>query len=187
MSARWITALFLAFGTLWIWVSDRVIESLSSDVTVLSQLQSRKGMAFVTLSAGLIYLLTRRAELRRAALERKTREQRDHLAHVLNVSPAVIYALNRPTGGKHPWALDLVGDNILGVTGYSPEVWRSDAGLWLRSIHPDDRPRVLEAQAMVEHLGTVQHEYRFLCADQSYRWINDKLVFQKGKEATRTA
>lgn len=180
MSARRITLLFLLFGVTWILTSDRMIGVLTQDAQVLSQIQSGKGIAFVCLSAMLIYGLVRRAELRRAELERRTRTQRDHLARILDVSPAVIYALHRPAGSEEPWKLDFMGRQMKAITGYPPQAWRDATAFWFEHVHPEDRAAVVEAEARLVREGQVQHLYRFLAADGRYRWISDKAMFQPG-------
>lgn len=180
MSAVRITTLFLIFGITWILTSDRAIDALTRDPGVLSTLQSGKGIVFVCLSAGLIYLLVRGAERHSAALERRTREQRDHLAQILDVSPAVIYVMQRPAGSDAAWRLELMGGNIASVSGYPVEDWRASPSFWIDHLHPDDRAEALRAQARLLQDGHLQHEYRFRCADGRYCWINDKLLLQPG-------
>lgn len=51
---------FAAFGLLWILLSDRLLETISHDVATLSALAQGKGIAFVLLTSGLIYLIAAR-------------------------------------------------------------------------------------------------------------------------------
>ena len=51
---------FATFGMLWILLSDRLLAAISHDVATLSALAQGKGIAFVLLTSGLIYLIAAR-------------------------------------------------------------------------------------------------------------------------------
>jgi diguanylate cyclase (GGDEF)-like protein/PAS domain S-box-containing protein len=51
---------FAAFGMLWILLSDRLLQAISGDLATLSVLGQGKGIAFVLLTSGLIYLVAAR-------------------------------------------------------------------------------------------------------------------------------
>lgn len=102
-------------------------------------------------------------------------QQRDHLADILNVNPAVLYSL-RPAAPSGALAIDFVGQNVETVTGYPVAQWLSTPNLWTYRLHPDDLKRVDQAQRTLMATGSVRHEYRFRHADGHYRWINDSVV-----------
>jgi len=87
MKLHWrITSWYLAFGVVWVFCSDRLINALSDDIAVLTALQTMKGWTFIVLSTVLIFILTKRAAEERAALEaeklavfRKTVEGAHHI------------------------------------------------------------------------------------------------------------
>lgn len=175
MNAVRIVVSFLVFGTAWILVSDRAIGLFTQDVEMLSTIQSFKGLLFVGLSGLLIYGLVRRAARAQAALEAEAVRQRDHLADILNVNPAVLYSL-RPAPPSGVLTIDFVGHNVEKVTGYPVALWLSKPDLWSCCLHPEDQERVHQAQRTLMATGSVRHEYRFLHADGQYRWINDSVV-----------
>lgn len=176
MTAKRIVALFLAFGAAWIWVSDRTLDWLIADKQVWMLVQSAKGLLFVGLSALLIYLLVRRAERTQAALKTQAVNEKDRLARILDVTPAVIYALKLDPPALHVFSIDFVGHNVEQVTGYTIAQWLETPHFWYRHIHPDDLSAVDRAQQQLLATGEVTHEYRFQHADGSYRWIHDKLI-----------
>ncbi|PXW93523.1 PAS domain S-box-containing protein/diguanylate cyclase (GGDEF)-like protein [Sphaerotilus hippei] len=176
MSAKRIVTSFLAFGTAWILASDRAIDLITRDAAIVSSIQSAKGLVFVGLSALLIYVLVRHAERSQAALKAETVRQRDRLAHILDVSPAVIYTLSRRQDGQPGWDVDFISQNVEQVTGHGPARWSSRADFWREHIHPDDRTPAELAQQRLMQQGTVQHEYRFRHADGRWRWINDTVT-----------
>ncbi len=75
-----VILLYLVFGSLWIAVSDRVLEALVADPHRISVLQTWKGWAFVLVSAALIALTVRRELRLRARAEERLRvsEERYH-------------------------------------------------------------------------------------------------------------
>lgn len=80
------TVCYIIFGIIWIFTSDRAIESLSNDNTILTFLQTIKGWLFVMVSSLLIFGLTRRAfrqqanqEQARLELFEKTIEGAHHI------------------------------------------------------------------------------------------------------------
>jgi len=177
MNATRIAALFLAFGFAWIFVSDGLLQLLVTDPEGRATVQSVKGLLFVILSAALVYALVRAAERTQARLEQATLRERDRLAQVLNVSPAVIYALRPDANGV--MAVDFVGDNVEKITGFPRSRWHDMADFWNSRLHPDDRASAQAAQQRLKDNGRVSHEYRFQCADGSYRWILDEVVLVK--------
>lgn len=175
LTSKTIVAVFLAFGFGWILASDRLLNMLVSDQPTRDSIQSVKGLAFVLLSAALIYLLVRNAETTQDALEQKTARERDRLAHILHVNPGVVYSMHRDhTTGK--FVADFIGNNVQRVTGHPHESWFEDPDFWRSHIHPEDLRRVEAAQEELFLDGSLSHEYRLLHADGTYRWINDNLL-----------
>jgi diguanylate cyclase (GGDEF)-like protein/PAS domain S-box-containing protein len=187
MSASRIVASFLAFGAAWILISDRVLAWLVEDSAERLLVQSVKGLVFVLLSAALVYVLVRRTERVRAALEADTLREKERLAHILNVSPAIIYALTPPSGGEGPFVVDFVGDEVERLTGHSAKQWFTEPNFWRDHVHPDDLAAAEQAQQILMREGEVHHEYRFRHADGSYVWINDNVILVRdaGGQATQ--
>ena len=52
-----LSMLYAAFGMLWILLSDRLLQAVSGDLSALYALAQGKGVAFVLLTSGLIYLV----------------------------------------------------------------------------------------------------------------------------------
>ena len=82
-----------------------------------------------------------------------------------------------------PYAPIYVSRGIEGL-GYTREEWLQDPERWVRSIHPDDRERVLqESQRAFAARSTFESEYRLLGRDGSVHWIHDRgsFVVEDGK------
>ncbi|MDX6567169.1 MAG: hypothetical protein QOE10_2831 [Gaiellales bacterium] len=88
-------------------------------------------------------------------------------------------------------ALDAVSSNIFTscqiepLLGYSTEEWVSDAGLFVRALHPDDRDRVLAAHARTHATHeSLSVEYRLIAKDQRVVWIRDEGVVVFGDDGS---
>jgi PAS domain S-box-containing protein len=71
----------------------------------------------------------------------------------------------------------------LGATGYGPDDYARDPGLWLSMIHPEDRPRVLEQLAYVvsgQEVPAIEH--RITHRNGMIRWIRDTIVLHRDEQ-----
>ncbi len=70
-----------------------------------------------------------------------------------------------------------VSPQIETILGISPEEWYADGGLWTRSLHPDDRERVLAENARIDAAREpFSMEYRMISRDGRVVWIRDEGV-----------
>lgn len=77
-------------------------------------------------------------------------------------------------------------EGIKNIFGYSSEEIENDGAWWNDRLHPDDKERVVRYSEEVQRLKTphIQIEYRFRCADGSYKYILDRsylVTDNKGK------
>lgn len=79
------------------------------------------------------------------------------------------------------WLTDAGKNHVLYVSPAYEDIWgRTCESLyaspqsWLDAIHPEDRPRIVEALHAAQRLGVYDQEYRVLKPDGSIRWIRDK-------------
>ncbi len=90
---------------------------------------------------------------------------------LLDRVPAVIYVAEAGAEGRWHYA----SPQIQSILGYTPGEWCADAGLWARSLHPEDRERVLQSEES-SRAGAPQadaSEYRLLHRDGRVVWIRD--------------
>jgi two-component system cell cycle sensor histidine kinase/response regulator CckA len=93
-----------------------------------------------------------------------------HLRRVLDSIPMIVYRAE-PTP---PYAATYVNAAVESL-GYSREEWLSRVDLWQRSLHPDDRARVLRhAHESVTRGEPMDCQYRMVAKDGSTRWIHDR-------------
>lgn len=70
-----------------------------------------------------------------------------------------------------------ISPQIEKMSGYSPQEWLADPGLWASVIHPDDRERVLEENRRTDNtLEPYAAEYRMIARDGRIVWIKDQAV-----------
>jgi hypothetical protein len=75
MKPQWkVTLWYVLFGAIWIFATDRLVESLTDDEATALLLQTLKGWLYVALSGLLLFLVVKRAWDRYEAQEREKRE-----------------------------------------------------------------------------------------------------------------
>jgi len=94
---------------------------------------------------------------------------KQHLERMLAAGPTVVYS----TDAVPDYVATYVSPNVFDTTGYGPHEFER-RGFWVDKIHPDDRSRVLEDLKHLHEYGRHSHEYRFLHADGTYRWMRGR-------------
>lgn len=93
------------------------------------------------------------------------------------------------------WDWDIKADTIQWNDGvrtmfnYTDDEEVSESTWWQNNLHPDDKERVLENldYHIFQHIPHWQDEYRFKCADGSYKYILDRgfTVYDENKKPVR--
>src|SRR5688500_10663737 len=72
-----------------------------------------------------------------------------------------------------PWRIRYVNERIEELLGHPRESWLADPDLWQRSLHPDDRERVLRAVTdAVEARTDFAQTYRIRSAAGRWLWVH---------------
>ncbi|MBW3660439.1 MAG: PAS domain S-box protein [Gemmatimonadetes bacterium] len=160
-----IAGVYLLVAAAWILVSDTLVsERLAAEPWV----QSVKGLAFVTISALLLYAVLaayrRRAERAARAIAESESRFRQLAENVREVF----------------WLTDAETREVLYVSPTYEEIWgetrdrlMGSPGRWIDSVHPEDRRRVLAALTGQVH-GEYDLVYRIVRDDGEARWIRDR-------------
>ncbi len=71
-----------------------------------------------------------------------------------------------------------ISANVEPIFGYTPEeIIRDGDKLWFRSVHPDDRKRVIEAfEALFSENRPLDAEYRIRRKDGEWVWVHDRAM-----------
>jgi PAS domain S-box-containing protein len=127
-------------------------------------------------SAALILFLILRARTILAHLLETSREAETRYRTLVDQLPAVTF-IDRITGpGRDDVTPVYISPQVEGIFGYPTEAWLSEADLWTRRLHPDDRDRVIAMAAEAERRGAFSAEYRMLARDGAVVWIQEESV-----------
>lgn len=154
-----VALIYFVFSLLWILLSDRLLEVISTSAETLSTLQTIKGGLFVAVtSAGLYGLL--RISYRRLAES----EERHRIAQRLS--------------GIGLWEWNIVtnkvyrSDEMLAIWGYKPDEFSGIFNDVETRVHPDDRARWREnVRACVENGKEYNIEFRVVRPHGEVRWV----------------
>jgi PAS domain S-box-containing protein len=111
------------------------------------------------------------AELLRAEQEIRLAEQRQ--AAIIQSLPIILYLEPLECEPRCP---NFVSGDLQAMTGYTFNDVVEDPDLWAERLHEDDRQRVMAALAERKRTGRFAVEYRWRCADGSYRHFHDQAV-----------
>jgi len=117
-----------------------------------------------------------RAELARLQAEQELEASRKRQAAIIESLPILLYMESASDGPRRP---SFVSGDLRAMTGFGLEDVEADPALWQGRVHPEDRERVMAAIAERESTGRQSIEYRWQCADGSYRHFHDQAVLVK--------
>jgi PAS domain S-box-containing protein len=105
--------------------------------------------------------------------EQALRRSEERQSVIIRSLPLALYA-GEP--GQELGAPRFISDTVATICGFTAEQFMKSANLWSSRIHPDDRHRVLREFARLGETGSLAIEYRWRCADDSYRIFLDQAV-----------
>lgn len=69
------------------------------------------------------------------------------------------------------------------MLGYTPEEWLTDSELWIKTLHPEDRERVLAEHARTRTSGEpFVVEYRLVARNGHAVWVRDEAAFSPAED-----
>ncbi len=142
---------------------------------------------FIIKHEGYLYALP--STLEKAEREHRLQRQQsdlqaatEHLRHLLDASPVVLYALRlQDDGAVATW----VSSNIERLLGYTPDQALAP-GWWLEHLYAEDRQAAENAIGALRRQGQYVHEYRFVAADGEVRWLRDELRLTESVSGAQT-
>src|ERR671910_3074379 len=97
-----------------------------------------------------------------AQLVRQQQEAETRYRTLLEQTPAITY-VQEPLESSNPKAVTYVSPQYETILGYPPESQMIDEEHWLKSVHPEDRERVLTEEARTDRTGEhFRVEYRVI-------------------------
>jgi diguanylate cyclase (GGDEF)-like protein/PAS domain S-box-containing protein len=129
-------------------------------------------------SVGAVVLNGRDITERKEA-EARLREAEERYRTLVERMPAITY-IQEPS---EPSRTTYISPQCEGVLGYSQEECMNEPELWIRTLHPDDRERVLEQDRRTNATGEpFEMEYRQFAKDGSVVWIRDEAAPVRDEE-----
>ena len=124
-----------------------------------------------------------RIERRRA--EEALRRSEERYRTLVEQIPAVTY-IQEPAESDNPKAVTYISPQYETMLGYSAEAEMIDEEHWYKTLHPEDRERVLAEDARTDESGeSFDIEYRIIAGDGRVVWVRDQatLVRDEGGKA----
>lgn len=93
--------------------------------------------------------------------------------------PAVLY-VDASDESSSALFINPRGESLL---GYSREQWLEDPGMWVKTLHPEDKERVLAEHERARRTGdTFEVEYRLVARNGSVLWVRDEAAPVESEE-----
>jgi signal transduction histidine kinase len=122
-----------------------------------------------------------RIHAEKLAAERALRRTQERQEAILRALPVVFHSRTADS----PYEPLFVGGNVMELTGFSAEDFLATAEFGISRVHPDDVDIVVRAQAEARKSGVYSCEYRWQCADGTYRSLIDQGVLAMDEESGR--
>ncbi|MFZ0266465.1 response regulator [Caulobacter sp.] len=122
-----------------------------------------------------------RIHAEKLAAERTLRRTQERQEAILRALPVVFHS----RAADAPYEPLFVGGNVIELTGFTAEDFLASAEFGISRVHPDDVDIVVRAQAEARKSGVYACEYRWQCADGSYRSLIDQGVLAMDEESGR--
>jgi len=117
-----------------------------------------------------------RANAERLRAEQELRRAEQRQSAIIQSLPMVLYL---DPYGASPRRPTYVSGDFEAITGFRLNEIAEDSTLWRDRLHPEDRDRVLAAMEARRKTGRSSIEYRWQCADGSYKHFLDQAVLLK--------
>jgi PAS domain S-box-containing protein len=118
-------------------------------------------------------------------IDRERREARVRYRSLVEAIPAITYLEHAGSGAPEEYRFAFVSPQIEQILGFTPDEAMSDPHLFERTLHPDDLPRIREANARSESTGEpFDEEFRQLTKDGQIRWMHDRAVLVRDDDGS---
>lgn len=120
-----------------------------------------------------------RANAERLRAEQELRRAEQRQSAIIQSLPMVLYLWPYDTDSLVP---TYVSGDLEAITGFTFADVSSQPRLWVERLHPDDRDRVISATNARRKSGRSSIEYRWMCADGTYKHFLDQAVLLRDTE-----
>jgi PAS domain S-box-containing protein len=110
-------------------------------------------------------------------IDRERREARVRYRSLVEAIPAITYVEHASPEAPEESRFAFVSPQIERILGFTPDEATSDPHFFERTLHPEDLPRIREANARAESTGEpFDQEFRQLTKGGEIRWMHDRAV-----------
>jgi PAS domain S-box-containing protein len=117
-----------------------------------------------------------RANAERLRVEQELRRAEQRQAAIIQSLPMVLYREPYDTSARLP---NYVSGDLKAITGFSYDEIVGSPNVWAERLHPEDRDRAGSAIEARRKSGRSSIEYRWQCADGTYKHFLDQAVLLK--------
>src|SRR5687768_6165582 len=117
-----------------------------------------------------------RANAERLRAEKELRQAEQRQAAIIQSLPIILYLEPIDCDPRCP---NFVSGDLAAITGFTFDQVRENPSLWVERLHEEDREQALAAFAASRKTGRFSVEYRWQCADGTYRHFHDQAVLLK--------
>jgi PAS domain S-box-containing protein len=114
-----------------------------------------------------------RANAERLRAEQELRRAEQRQAAIIQSLPMVLYLEGYEANPRWP---SYVSGDLEAITGFGYDEVAKKPSIWAERLHPDDRNRVIAALEARRKVGRSSIEYRWQCADGTYKHFLDQAV-----------
>jgi len=162
-----LTVAYVLFGAFWIVGSDWLVTWWSGDPSIARLMNSTKGLLFIAVTGGMLYVLVRRLILKQAGVAAALRENQQRLELSLAAGNQGLYDFNIQTGEV------VVNDSYARILGYDPAGFRETYASWIDRLHPGDREMVTGTlrEYLEGRIPDYRTEFRLRMKSGEWVWI----------------
>jgi PAS domain S-box-containing protein len=120
-----------------------------------------------------------RANTERLRAEQELRLAQQRQAAIIESLPMVLYL--EPLDALPRLPAFISGD-LAAITGFEHDHIKANPTIWADRLHEDDREKVLTALKARKETGTFSVEYRWQCANGSYKHLHDQAVLLRNAQ-----
>jgi PAS domain S-box-containing protein len=116
------------------------------------------------------------SQVEKAEDAQRTEEREEQFRTLAENIPGVATYLDRLIVDDPGHSIPLyISPQVEQMLGYPLAEWLDESELWLRILHPEDRDRLVSADANArKHLQALSEEYRLLHRDGHVVWVSEK-------------
>ncbi len=174
-ATRW-ALIYAGAGSLWVLLSDQVVNMALDLQPLIARVQQLKGLSFVALTGVLVYLAVYRTARRMQAQHKLVQRQHADLLlsetrwrHLMHELEEVAW-FSSVDGSR----VYYVSDASMRLYGRPPQAFIDRPDLWKAVVHPEDLPQVEKGFEQMLRTGSKSAEYRVRHTDGRWRWVRDR-------------